>query len=261
MAPLLLDPRNDAAYDLPPAQGGRCYLVASTPRTGSTLLCRSLWDTGRVGAPKEYLNPMQVRDWELRAGRLGSRIRHGALWGPLVGLAGRGYWPDSRLRAYLDRVRQRRTGASGWFGLKLHHHHFERWFTRAGRAPSDFLGPITWVHLRRDDRLAQAVSWARALQTGRWASHQRALLPPLYRRALVDRCLAAIDRSELAWARWFDQQGVSPLRLTYEDALDGSGVRKVLALLGESAEVPAPSLERQADATSEQWMRRWRAGR
>ena len=60
---MLLDPRNGPAFDLPtPHSPRRTYVIASTPRTGSTLLARALWDTGLVGAPKEYLNPMQIRD-------------------------------------------------------------------------------------------------------------------------------------------------------------------------------------------------------
>ena len=48
----LLDARNGEPFDLPPSPlRPRTYVVASLPRTGSTLLCNALWDTGRAGAP------------------------------------------------------------------------------------------------------------------------------------------------------------------------------------------------------------------
>ena len=119
-----LDPRNGPEWDLPPPQGPqRSYVVASSPRTGSTLLCRALWDSGLAGAPKEYLNPMQLRDWELR---FGAR-RYRWVRGPLLGLVGRVRWPEPRLAGHLERVRQRRS-SGGWFGLKLHGHHRRRFF-------------------------------------------------------------------------------------------------------------------------------------
>ena len=122
----LIDPRNGAEWDLPPFEGeARTYIIASTPRTGSTLLCRSLWDTGVAAAPKEYLNPMQLRDWEVRLGATRrSRFLHRFLVGPAVGFAGRYGWGEAELSAHLARVRARRTGEDGLFGLKIHYHHF-----------------------------------------------------------------------------------------------------------------------------------------
>src|SRR5688572_4337432 len=101
---MLLDPRNGPDWDLPRLAGdARTYVIASIPRSGSTLLGNALWDTHRVGAPKEYLNPMQIRDWEARlAPTWITRARHEVLRGPLVALAGRGPWSRARLDRYLD---------------------------------------------------------------------------------------------------------------------------------------------------------------
>ena len=252
---MLLDPRNGGAFDLP-RQAGRLYVIASTPRTGSNLLSRALWDTGRAGAPKEYLNPMQLRDWEVRLGSPLSRLRHLPLRGPLLVLVHR--WDRPRLAAHLDRVRARRT-SNGWFGLKLHHHHLRRWDL------GDALEGARWVHLRREDRVAQAVSWARALQTGQWAAHQRPWLPPRYDRRWVDGALRRIEEGEAGWARYFASRRIEPLSLTYEQVTSdlGGAVRAVLRHLGVTEVVAAPpaGLTRQADALSEEWARRYRLGR
>lgn len=257
----MLDPRNGPAFDLPPAAATRTWVLASTPRTGSTLLCRMLWDTGRVGAPKEYLNPMQVRDWEVRLGTAAARWRHRALRGPLLALAGCSGWSDARLRAHLDRVRARRTGPTGWFGLKVHHHHFRDAFLAPGRAVEPFLGPVTWVRITREDRLAQAISWARALQTGRWAGHQRAWLPPVYSRRRIAACLARVEAAEQGWDTFFAARGIEPLAVTYETLVADPGrvARRVLAHLGEPAgtALPEPPLARQADHVTAAWRSRF----
>lgn len=264
----LIDPRNGAEWDLPPFAGeARTYVVASTPRTGSTLLCRSLWDTRRAAAPKEYLNPMQLRDWEVRLGATRrSRLAHRALFGPAVALAGRTGWGESDLRTHLERVRARRTGADGLFGLKLHRHHFEYFFGTRGFSWQKLLAPRLWIRIRREDRVAQAVSWARALQSGRWAAHQRSVFPAIYRRGQIVRLEAAIEEMEAAWDEFFAAEGIEPLSLSYEELVRDrtASLRAVLAFLevedAASVAVPPAELEAQADGRSAAWIRRYRAG-
>lgn len=257
---MLLDPRNGPDWDLPPRPSRRTYVVASLPRTGSTLLCRALWDTGLVGAPKEYLNPMQIRDWEVRLGSVTSRVRHRPLRGPLLALVGRS-WSRGRLEDHVQRVMERRTGPGGWFGLKLHRHHLERWVPDGDLEA--LLGPIRWIFVTREDHVAQAVSWYRALQTGRWASHQRALLPPIYDRRGIEGRLRRIREQQVAWERLFEERGIAPLRVTYE-ALDADlvgEIRRVLTYLEvpHPQRLPAPGLARQADPVNAAWIRRFRA--
>lgn len=256
----LLDPRNGAEHDLPPPSAPpRAYVVASTPRSGSTLLCRLLWATRRVGAPKEYLNPMQLRDWEVRLGaRRRDRLWARAQRGPLVGLGiGQAGWGQPRVAAHIDRVRQRRS-SGGWFGLKLHHHHRARWFPDGLLSP--LLGPIRWVRIERQDRRRQAVSWARAQQTGQWASWQRPLFPPLYSRRRIDARWADLDAAEAAWDALLGDQPV--LRIRYEAlcADPEAVVRRVLRWLDvpdtDRVRVPPPDVARQADTTTESWVQR-----
>ncbi len=235
-------------------------MIASLPRTGSTLLCRALWDTDQAGSPKEYLNPMQVRDWEARLAptRLARRLHRG-LRGPLVGMAGRGRWSDARLWSYLQRVQRRRTTPNGWFGLKLHWHHHRRWFVAPRREPSTSLGSIRWVLLTREDRIAQAVSWVRALQTGRWASWQPPAQRGRYDPHAIARALRWIQEGEAGWRRWLQIRGITPLCLSYEDLVEdwAHTLELVFDTLGIEAPVPAPGLDRLADAHSNIWIDRF----
>jgi LPS sulfotransferase NodH len=259
----LLDPRNGPDHDVPEPSGPqRAYVIASLPRTGSTLLGRLLGATGAVGDAKEWLNPMQIRDLERRlAPDRATRLRQAPLVGPFQALAGRGSWSEARLRSYLSRVRARRTGPSGIFGLKIHLHHYQRWLGE--RDPRDLLGPVTWLAITRGDEVAQAVSWYRALQTGRWTASERGWLPPIYDRRGIAALLDRIEAMEATWERTYARLGVTPHRVTYE-ALSSdpiATVRSALRALGVEGEVPVPSppTAPQADAVSAEWIARFRA--
>lgn len=259
------DSNNGPAGDLPPCETPRrTYVIASLPRTGSTLLGHLLRGTGLAGDPKEYLNPMQVRDWQARlAPSAVTRAAHRALPEALTGLAGRGRWTEDRLRAHLDAVRARRTGPTGWFGLKLHHHHARAWFLDRGWSLDDHLAPTRWVRVVREDVVAQAVSWSRALQTGRWASWQPGRANPVYLRAAIDRRLAAIAAGQEGWDTLLG--GVPALTVTYEALVDDpvGQVRRVLRWLDlpDDVDVPPPPTRPQGDAESAAWCGRYRAGR
>lgn len=211
-----------------------------------------------MGAPKEYLNPMQLRDWSVRSG---SRL-HTLLRGPLLPLAGRRPWSDQRLRTRLDLLRRHRTGSNGWFAFKIHHHHYRRFFEAPGRDPRAFLGPLTWVHIQRSDRVAQAVSWVRAKQTGRWVAEQQGFARAHYSHRAIQRALRDIDAQEQAWARILEPHRV--LHLRYEDVATNllGAVNAVLAHCEQpSVERVDVPLQRQADPESEAWVRRFRGGR
>lgn len=254
-----LDPRNGPEFDCPVERGpSQRYVVASVPRSGSTLLCRLLWDIGCVGAPKEYLNPMQLRDWECRMGSPLSQRFHSQVKGQWVGaLVGRG-WSAARIRQHLQRVSARRT-SGGWFGLKLHRHHFLRFC-----GPADaggLLGQPVWIRIQRRDRLGQAISWARALQTDRWASWQTEVRAPRYQRALVASRLAAIADAEAGWDDYL--RGRRCLSLAYEDLVTDpeNTLRSVLRYLevpdADDRSVPRPESQRQADGVNDEWRHRW----
>ena len=91
-----------------------------------------------------------------------------------------------RLRAvspedYFEKLLARRTSRNGVFGMKAHFHHFEPALIGA-RQCSNGWRRSTYVLLHRRDRLAQAVSMVRAMQTNIWTSMDR---PPRPRRVMM----------------------------------------------------------------------------
>jgi LPS sulfotransferase NodH len=129
----------------------------------------------------------------------------------------------------------------------------------------EVVSPRQWIFLRREDRVAQAVSWARALQSGRWAAHQKFALPVVYRRRQIQRLVGLVDAQESAWETFFSAGKIEPLRLRYEDILEDRerSLRNVLDFLGVAGAseiaLPEPDLERQSDALNQLWIERYRS--
>ena len=112
--------------------------------------------------------------------------------------------------------------------------------------------------------MAQAVSWAKAVQIGQWASFQPVQAEPVFDFDQVDGLYQLARVHDGAWARWFAAHGVDPLRVGYEElAADPVGVvEDVLARLELQ---PSPlegrrpmDLARQADAVNLDWAARYR---
>ena len=223
-----------------PAPLRKAYLIASSYRSGSTYLCWELWKTGVLGAPCEYLNPAQ----QLRV-----LMKRFNVFSPAD---------------YIASLLVRRTSRNGIFGMKEHFHHFEA-FMKGYPALLEVLSPVTYIYINRRDRVAQAVSMAKALQTNAWSSRSQEGSPRLlqYDRQLIANCLEEVQVQDAAWLQWFEAQRVTPYPLTYEDltADAPSVVQSVLKLLGvendEREQVRVPPAEKQGDETNQEWIERF----
>jgi trehalose 2-sulfotransferase len=228
----------------------RTFFLCSSPRTGSTLLGNLLADTSLVG----------------RAGEMfGEDFRRNVL----PGLSRRGF--DD----YLVTQCARRARDTGTLGIKLHWYQLEAFLyhlrLRRGLADANdrevidtvFPSP-TFVWMTREDTVAQAVSWWKAMSTGKWTSAQAARAEAEYDEDGIRGRLLRIEADDRSWSRWFATNGVEPMHVVYEKlAADPSGeVRRVLEQVGVDVPVDlvvVPRTERQADATSAEWIERLRA--
>lgn len=236
------------------------YIICATPRSGSTLLCDLLRATGTSGRPASYFRRQSIFGW---AERLGVS-------------------PDDD-RAYLAAVILEGRGESDMFGLRLMWETLPELLVRLAPLYPELaddralleaaFGPVSFIHLSRSDKVAQAVSRVKALQTGLWhmgadgterernAPESAAGYNPVLIRQFVDE----LESDERNWAAWFGVHGIAPLELTYEalsaDAL--SALRAVLSTLGLDESIAdgiAPRTARLADAQSAEWIARFRAG-
>jgi LPS sulfotransferase NodH len=242
---------------LSPDRQALSYLIAGTPRTGSTLLCSLLRSTGVAGHPESYFRqpdePMWARRWRLATDANGSfDYRDYVRAAIAAGRTGNGVFGARVMWGTLDELVTK---------LEAVHPHL-------GGRDLDVLtaafGPLRFCSLRRDDTVAQAVSWARAEQTRYWHAGDEVVREPTFDFDQVDGLVRTIGEHNAAWRTWFSASGIWPYEVTYEQLVaDPPGVvGGVLAFLGLAhSGTPAiePDHRRQADDLNADWIERYRA--
>jgi LPS sulfotransferase NodH len=251
-----LGPEHDAPFDAADRLS-RSYVVCSTPRSGSGLLCRGLASTGVLGTPLEYFNPIHRSSLSER-------------WG-----CGRDLDP------YLRALHSRRTTERGLFGAKLHWSQLVDVRAEAGagsgdetvhETPQEFLDRLlpnaTYVRIRRGDTDRQAVSLWQALNSNLWSAAAGERVEPVetpYNFEGIEGCRRQIETAELCWDRLLRTLCAKPLVVEYE-ALASSyeativGVARHLA--GSSkVDVPPPSTRVISDERSSELLGRFREDR
>jgi LPS sulfotransferase NodH len=269
----------------PPVAPKRSYLVCATPRSGSTLLCNSLESTGLGGRPREFFEalketglPRRPREyfWELRSPEVlrllpaDSELDRDAKRSPT--------WSRDDYGMHLAAALQEGTTANGVFGAKLMWSYFND-FVALMRGIPRFAGlgdgsllnaafpELRYVFVSRSDKVRQAVSLWRALQTLVWSrdadvvgEEPGAEHRPVYSFDAIDHLLHQLRRHEDAWRGFFFRIGQQPLSLFYEDIagdLEGTVGRVLEALRVERPQGPLlarQSLSRQSDDLSESWV-------
>ncbi len=235
------------------------FLICATPRTGSTLLCGLLRATGVAGRPESYF---RRDDLDAYAGR----------WG--VPRAADGALDVNYVRAAVAAG----STPNGVFGARIMWGSMTE-LTGALAAGTDsskasdielltnVFGWPRFVHLRRADRVAQAVSWARAEQTHVWHPGDPVApggQQPHFDRDLIGRLVDTIGEHEAAWAAWFADRDLTPYEVVYEDlAADPISItRGVLDYLGLDLPIGTSITPRdrpQADDINSDWTARFRS--
>jgi LPS sulfotransferase NodH len=206
------------------------YFICGTPRCGSWLLCGLLASTSVAGRPHEWF----WRDTQESLMRA---------------------WGVSDFGTYLVLVLAAGTTPNGVFGAKV------MW----GHLPE--LAPFPrprFVWLRRRDRVAQAVSFAKAVRTGHWHHWDPPPRGASFRYEEVDALLRELDELELSWAGWFEREGIEPFELTFEELVARPETETLEVLEFLSVELPArvsirPLTHAREGAANDDWCSRYRA--
>jgi LPS sulfotransferase NodH len=238
----------EGKFDFP--DGGRrpeiVYLLASVPRSGSTFLSHLLWRSGCLGAPLEYLNFDGPYAFAAKSAELQQWLWHSVL--------------------------RRRTSPNGVFGFKCFPTQLDA--LQGGNPPLfaevfDLIRRARIIDLRRRDRIAHAISLARADMTGIWAAGQPGT-PGAEARYSAEAIAAAergIAAQSAAWDRLFKELRVEPLTLWYEEtvAQPEATLQQVAAFLGvplaRDATITVPAVGRQAGSDSHDWAARYAGDR
>lgn len=165
----------------------------------------------------------------------------------------------------------RRTSPNGVFGLKAFPIQLEALHRQNPSLVAEVMRTLfpsrersRIVELRRRDRTAHAISYARALLSGVWRKEQEAegRAEPDYSASAVDRATQLIVHQEGAWQAMYRDLGIDPLILWYEDLLDDptGSVAAVADHLGvaidPAAAVEVPPIERQSQTGAQSWAER-----
>jgi trehalose 2-sulfotransferase len=262
----------------------RAYLICSTPRSGSSLLCEALTNTGVAGRPDEYFQerrpgtlPVGPREYFEDGGPLDVSALLSDASPPKVSAE-----HDPRRFAsysgYLEWAIGRGATANGVFGAKVMWGSFPGLLSRLRDLPgrddlpaADLLDSVfpdvRYVWMTRADKVRQAVSLWRALQTWTWRHDDTPLdTEPVYSFEAIDHLVDQVLRHERAWRDFFTESGIEPHTVVYERLADAYEETALEAL--EELDIAVPSdlrfqrrLQRQADELNEEWVARFRADR
>jgi len=218
--------------DDPPA-ASRSLILCCTPRSGSWLLADLLEQTGVAGRPHEWF------------------------WRDTVAANTRAWGTETR-EDYLAAALAVGTTPNGVFAAKVMWTAFEEW------QPLDVPAP-QFVWLRRDDEVAQAVSFWKAVASGHWHAWDPPAAEAEYDEQAIEHLLGEIRALDESWHAWFAANRVSPLDVRYEQLVADPDreARRVLDFLGVEAPTGRlePRTQRVGDGENAAWAARFRAVR
>jgi LPS sulfotransferase NodH len=282
-------------------QSQRSYLVCATPRSGSTLVCHALEETGVAGRPEEYFEALRhsgrprrpeeyflgVEDPSIRD-HLGERAV-GSEQAPRSPL-----WSRAAYDRYLEWAFEVGTTPNGIFGAKLMWGYFGDFVSLLRNVPTyrdvplaellpSAFPDLTFVRVVRANKVRQAVSLWKAVQTATWREDQASAKAPSvesdgsppYRSFIeehrpqlrfhyraIAHLLEQILIEESSWDAFFEHSGIKPVLVLYENfAADYE--TSTLRLLGRLGLSPPedfdfePRMKRQSDRINDDWVRRY----
>lgn len=262
------------------------YLVCATPRSGSTLLCELLDQTGVAGHPEEYFEALRHSGVPRRPHEYFDPDRHANIIERLafrempdgVARPANPLWNPSDYGRYLNWALDEGTTPNGVFGAKLMWGYLGDFATllRSIEGMADLPLPalltrafpgLRYIQITREDKVRQAVSLWKAVQTQAWRQsdprNSAAVREPVFSFRAINFLVRLLTAHDASWDAYFLGLGQPPqLKVTYEElaADPGPVVHRVLEHLGIPAPDPlplgSPRISVQADELSEDWIRR-----
>jgi len=282
-------------------QPDRSYIVCATPRSGSTLVCHALEETGVAGRPEEYFEALRhsgrprrpeeyfvgVEDPTIRD-HLGERAvgSEPPSRSPL--------WSRAAYDRYLEWAFEAGTTPNGIFGAKLMWGYFGDFVSLLRNVPAyrdvplaellpTVFPDLTFVRVVRANKVRQAVSLWKAVQTATWREDQAQAKAasveddgsPPYRSFIeehrpqlrfhyraIEHLLEQILIEEARWDAFFEHSGIKPMLVLYENfAADyETSTLRLLERLDLSPPEDfefEPRMKRQSDNVNDDWVKRY----
>jgi LPS sulfotransferase NodH len=188
---------------------------------------------------------------------------------------------DTNYADYLAKAIEEGTTPNGVFGAKLTWDSFNDFILHLRQIPaykeiavSSLLGTLFlhlhYIWITRRDKVRQAVSLWKAIQTWVWEVREQPLATEassereiVFHYEAIDFLLQQIESYEMAMQQYFDANNIQPFVVIYEDCIAAyeATALKILQYLG----IPTPkdlvfakrTMKRQADVLSEEWVQRY----
>lgn len=242
------------------------YIICTSPRSGSTLLCSLLKNVGIAGRPDSHFHEPSLISW-LDAYRLREHEFETRL---------------DALKTVFTLTLEHGKGTSEIFALRLQRHSFAFFAEQLAvlypsidddksRIEAAF-GRTLFVYLTRENKLDQAISYVKAQQTGLWhmapdGTELERLAEPQelrYDGAAISAQIDEFIQMETDWEGWFANEQIKPLRVTYDELSSApyATLARVLHAIGLESEEPferTPPVAKLADAINEKWAVLFRA--
>lgn len=260
-------PTNNVNFDLPlPSTGVKTrYLIASSPRTGSNMLCRALWLSKLAGAPDQYLNRDHMLDFCQREGRPERTLVSYPFWE-------KHFWVNRiGIKEYMQFIEGVRTTSNGVFGLRMHASNFFQDHL-LNVDIREILLSYRVIRLVRRDVLAQAISFVVALSRNDWIDDPEwrtgggpsVEIPLEYDRQKIDLAIQYIEGMNRFMEAFFDKWNSDILTIDFEFLMDRyeAELRRVLDFVGcgQPVDVPRSNTFTQASQLKDDWKARYEAG-
>lgn len=235
------------------------YLISGTNRTGSFLLCEALLNTGLAGHPvgetfSASNEPQNYKRWNV-----------------------------TNYRDYFHSALQQGTTENGVFGAKMMIDYFPDFVEKMRQLEEygdenlqsyevmDRVFPnLHYIWITRRDKVRQAVSYLRALQTRIWGWNQSDSAPtperdPEYSYEKIDLLLQQYVIYEATWQDYFREANITPFVVVYEDLCLKYEETAIQIL--EYLNVPVPPdlqfgprrMAQQADHITEEWVEKFKS--
>jgi trehalose 2-sulfotransferase len=230
----------------------RSYMLCAVARSGSNLLADGLVQVRRAGRPGQYFLPQNEER---------TALDHDID-------------PSASFASYIRRLVSAAASANGIFGFKIMGWYLEQFVARVrdtgafGDATTPELEMLRrafprlqFIQILRRNKVRQAISKARALQTGLWKIQdgKKPTAEAQFDPQLITRCINDIRREETIWVNFFERTGATPFRVEYEELCRDyeETIRGILDFLKvklpRRIKITAPITISQTDATSREW--------
>jgi LPS sulfotransferase NodH len=257
-------------------------------------VCRALRESGVAGRPEEYFEALvhsgrPRRPHEYFVGvddpSIHVHLRQREMGDEQQSLSP--LWSRSAYDRYLDWAMEAGTTDNGVFGAKLMWGYFGDFVTLLRNIPqyrdlpvAELLPAVfpnlSFVRVVRANKLRQAVSLWKAVQTATWREEEsrdigadppyqsflKAQKPQLrFHYGAISHLLEGILHEEAAWDAFFEHCGVRPVLVLHENFAGDyeTSTRNLLDRLGLDApgDLGEPPLKQQSDGVNDDWTRRY----